>query len=187
MSKKWKIVLGLVVVLFVGGYVMTNITQDEAQEMEKEVNRVHGDWGRVEIYHVEEIDSSKTLIFYHWSRGAQRLGVAELKKTLFGWNYKSGFSTNFRDKRRYSVLNELGVMVGRVHSDDFHEIKIETSSGDIHTASIIENESGKKTYWFYVVEEENEFEEIFNASIYMVTEDGEVIEEIGKPDNEPLY
>ncbi|WP_138090739.1 hypothetical protein [Halalkalibacterium halodurans] len=187
MSKKWKIVFVLVVVLFVGGYVMANITQDEAQEIEKEVNRVHGDYARVEIYHVEDIGSGQILIFYHWGKGAQRFGVAELKKTLFSWNYKSGFSIDFRNKRRYSALNELGVMVGRVYSDDFHEIKIETASGDIHAASIIVNESGKKTYWFYVVEEESEFEEIFNASVYMVTEDGEVIEEIEKPDNEPLY
>ncbi|MED4081076.1 hypothetical protein P4637_08410 [Halalkalibacterium halodurans] len=187
MSKKWKIILGLVVVLFVGGYVMTNITQDEAQEIEKEVNRVHGEYTTIEIFHIEKVGSNRILVFYKWGVLGKRFTVAELKKTLFGWNYKSGFSIDFREKRRFTALNELGIMVGLVPSDDYHEIKIETSSGDMQTATILENERGTKTYWFYVVEEVGEFQEIFNASVYAVTEDGEVIEEIEKPDNEPLY
>ncbi|TPE66544.1 hypothetical protein [Halalkalibacterium halodurans] len=189
MSKKWKIILGLVAVLFIGGYVMTNITQDEAQVIEREVNRVHGEFATVMILHVEKVDRDRILVFYESDLGKRRFAVAELKKTLLSWRYENGFSLSTRDKkRRYSVSNELAVMTGPAfHYDDFHEIKIETANGDAHTATIIEGDGGIKLYWFYVVEEESKFEEINDAAVYTVTEDGEVIEEIEKPDNDPLY
>ncbi|BAB07740.1 BH4021 [Halalkalibacterium halodurans C-125] len=189
MSKKWKIILGLVAVLCIGGYVMTNITQDEAQVIEREVKRVHGQLTTVMILHVEKIDRDRILVFYESGLGGQRFAVAELKKTLLSWKYENGFSLNTGDKkRRYSVSNEFAVMTGPAfHYDDFHEIKIETANGDVHTATIIESERGTKIYWFYVVEEESKFEEMNDVVVYTVTEDGEVIEEIEKPDNDPLY
>ncbi|TES50182.1 hypothetical protein E2L07_16650 [Halalkalibacterium halodurans] len=188
MSKKWKIILGLVAVLFVGGYVMTNIIKDEAQKIEEEVNRVYSD--SVTLIHIEKMDQNKALVFYEWGgmweRGG-KLAVAQLKKNLLGWTFESSLSISAREERRSLAFNEYAVIVGlALHSIDFHEIKIETADGEIHTATIIENEDSRGRYWFYIASEE-ESEEIFNASVYMMTKDGEVIEEIEKPDNDPLY
>ncbi|TPE68357.1 hypothetical protein [Halalkalibacterium halodurans] len=188
MSNKWKVILGLIVLLSVGGYVMTNITTDEAQKIEEEVNSVHTD--SVTLIHIEKIDQNHVLVFYEWGGAWERggkLAVAELKKNLLGWTFESSLSIGGREERRSLVFNEYAVIVGlALYSIDFHEIKIETADGEIHTARIIENEDSRGRYWFYIASEE-ESEEIFNAAVYMVTEDGEVIEEIEKPDNDPLY
>ncbi|TPE66771.1 hypothetical protein [Halalkalibacterium halodurans] len=188
MSRIWRVILGLIVLLLVGGYVLTSIAKDEAQKIEEEVNSVHTD--SVTLIHIEKMDQNKVLVFYEWGgmwEMGGKLAVAELKRSLFGWSFESSLSIGGREERRSLVFNEHTVMVGLAsYAKDFHEIKIEMAGGDIHTATIIDNEDSYGRYWFYIASEE-ESEEIFNASVYMVTEDGEVIEEIEKPDNDPLY
>jgi hypothetical protein len=188
MSRIWRVILGLIVLLLVGGYVLTSIAKDEAQKIEEEVNSVHTD--SVTLFHIEKMDQNQVLVFYEWGglweRGG-KVAVAQLKKNLLGWTFESSLSISGREERRSLDFNEHAVMIGHAfYSKDLHEIKIETAGGEIHTATIIENEASRGRYWFYIASKE-EFDEIFNASIYAVTEDGEVIEEIEKPDNDPLY
>ncbi|BAB07738.1 BH4019 [Halalkalibacterium halodurans C-125] len=188
---KWKIILGLVVMLSIGTFVVITMTKDGVDKIEKAVGSVHGKYTSIELIHIAKVADNRVIAFHEVNQEGRKLMVAELKKNLLGWNFEKGFSVSAREERRYSVLGEYAVMVGRMpYFDDFHEVKIETANGDVHTATIIESEKGNRYnyrgYWFYIASKE-ESEEIFSASVYIVTEDGEVVEEIEKPDNEPLY
>ncbi|MED4081074.1 hypothetical protein P4637_08420 [Halalkalibacterium halodurans] len=186
MSNKWKIVLGLVIMLSIGAFVMTKITKDDLEKIEKAVGSVHGTAAHIEIVHIEEMDHNRAIVFHEMYSRGRRLTVVELKKTFFGWTFESGFSGRSNKDRRSSVLSNYAIIVGRVPSNNYYEVKIEATNGNVYSAKFIE-ENGIKKYWYYITEEMSEFEEINDATVYAVTEDGEVIEEIEKPDNEPLY
>ncbi|UTR16898.1 hypothetical protein MM221_10500 [Salipaludibacillus sp. LMS25] len=176
---KIKLISGVfLIVSVIIGFIVTIklMLADDLTQIEEQVNSLNqGPY----ILHTEFIENDHAIVFYQWGTilHHRKLAFMELEKTQFTWEFKSAHATHIsREDRLEAQLTELGdksVLRGRVDNADIEDITILSTSGHTYSGTLIEDDNGRK-YWFFIGEDDDFTE----ATITGLSKSGEVIEEI---------
>jgi hypothetical protein len=149
------------------------LTAKEDREMieDKVMSLQHGD---TRIIHIDILEDDYALAFYE-SDYIPHMGVMELKKGLFDWEFQQSISERIRDNPQFTQLTNYSAIYGRAEHDT-KDIEVELQSGETFPLEIIEGEV-TRGYWIFYTNDKD----LSGAKVTRVNRDGE-IEDIQVPD-----
>jgi hypothetical protein len=151
------------------------LTAKEDMEMiEEKVMSLQQGKDDTRIIHIAILEEDYALAFYE-SDIIPHMGVMELKKGLFDWEFQQSVSERIRDNPQFTQLTNYSAIYGRVKHDT-KEIEVELQNGETFPLETVQGEA-KSTYWIFYSNEKD----LSGAKVTRVNRDGE-IEEIQVPD-----
>lgn len=182
MSKKFKVVLSLTVVLF--GFFVINIgLKDDVQEIQKIMSSLNQ--SMITIAHIELLNNKEAIAFYDGGNSEiPSFGSALFKKNLFGWkltdsnvgelSHGSKLDWGFSNLAfRFNGYTDL--IRGKILDPKIEEVNIKTASENEFKANIIEYGDGQKL-WFLV----SNGEDLLGSTITGLSSEGKLLEQIIK-------
>jgi hypothetical protein len=126
------------------------------------------------IIHIEILEDDYALAFYE-SEIYPHMGVMELKKSLFDWEFQQSISERIEDNPQFTQLTNYSAIYGRTKHDT-KEIEVELQNGETFPLETVQGEA-RDIYWIFYSNEKD----LSGAKVTLVNREGE-IEEIQVPD-----
>ncbi|MCR6109100.1 hypothetical protein HXA35_01930 [Bacillus sp. A301a_S52] len=170
-----KLIIGLIgsVIFLIIGWGLTHGTlKDDMGMIEKEVKSLYPINTR--IIHIEILEDNYALAFYE-SDNTLYMGVMELKKTLFGWEFLESVLEPGRINSQLTELSQYSVIYGYADSD-IGDIEVELQNGKTFPLQIMQGDA-TAMYWVFYSDEED----LSGAKVTGINRDGD-IQKIQIPD-----
>ncbi|MBM7542734.1 hypothetical protein [Amphibacillus cookii] len=172
------LIVGIIIVISIILAVL--FKRDDQQKIVEEINAMN--LPLTDVGPIEFVDNDHALAIFLWS-GIGHIGVAELDKTLFGWDISRATSEFLSGDVQFVELNHFSVI--QTWADpSVQDVSVELENGVIDSAQILIKEGDTKKgeisfrNWLYY----SDTEDLSNAIVTTYDKDGEVVEVIEVPD-----
>ncbi|WP_336788596.1 hypothetical protein [Paenibacillus sp. MMO-177] len=115
------------------------------------------------VAHIEKLGKKNAIVFYDWGTYPEYFGIAQLKKTIFGWHFTGGSTSAEPREHKFGwsfngfngdVPYYAGMYYGKIYDPGIASMWIKSrSSGKELPCQIIEYGAGER-FWFNLSEEE---------------------------------
>ncbi|WP_026065272.1 hypothetical protein [Amphibacillus jilinensis] len=173
MSYKFKITAIIAgIIIAIGLILFVLLRSDDIEQIEAEINKLQLRFGDVNT--VELVEDDFALAIYTWG-SAWQVGVAELSKTIFGWETVRMTSEETSGELQFVELSRYTVIRKSIDAN-VKSVDVTLNNGERREAEIREI-ANAKSFLYY-----SDTEDLSNAIVTTYDKDGEVVEVIEGPD-----